>query len=79
MQQPREVRNWFTGQRVRALVVDGIVPAGTCGRVRRFYRDTNSLIVLFDGAWDVCVVGGEEVEPADSDDLHERAVGDRSF
>jgi hypothetical protein len=79
MQQPGEVGTWYIGQRVQAVLVDGIVPAGTCGIIRHCYQDTNSLMVLFDGEWDICLVGGEEVALSDTCDKHERPIGDVSF
>jgi hypothetical protein len=75
MVQTGEDGAWFVGQRVRANDVDGIVAPGTCGTIRRIYRDTNTLIVLFDGAPNVCLVGGEEVESSDTSVGRECAVG----
>jgi hypothetical protein len=63
---------WQVGQRVRMQADDSLVPQGTDGTVMRVYTDLASLIVRFDGARDVCLVGTEEVETVEG---LEREVG----
>jgi hypothetical protein len=79
MDQAREDQHWEPGQHVRMTAEDSIVPMGVRGVVRRVYTDLDTLIVQFEDAPDVCLVGGEEIEAlVASDDtvLRERGVGE---